>query len=132
MGSSVKKRSFRIEYFVGLLALALAIFGYYCALAFYWSGLKNSPFGYETCGLEFIAWFLCIYPAYIVSLPLKALLVCKFDYPKIWFWISFLMMLAVSIPIKSLYLGFAAIFFILLEFVLYVFAAISANKSKKL
>lgn len=130
MGSSVKKRSFRIEYFVGLLALALAIFGYYCALAFYWSGLKNSPFGYETCGLEFIAWFLCIYPAYIVSLLLKALLVWKFNYPKIWCWVSFLMMSAVSIPVKSSYLGVMAIAFMLLDFVLYIFAAISANKQK--
>ncbi len=128
MESSVKKRSFGIEYFVGLPALAFAIFGYYCALAFYWSGIEQSPFGYETCGLEFIAWLLLIYPAYTVSLLLKALLVWKFNYPKIWWWVSFLMMLAVSIPVKSPYLGIAAIFFMALEFVLYTVAAISANK----
>lgn len=130
MESFAKKRSFKIEYFVGLLALAFAIFGYYCALAFYWSGYEQSPFGYETCGLEFIAWLLFIYPAYIVSLLLKALLVWKFNYPKIWCWVSFLMMSTVSIPVKSSYLGVMAIAFMLLDFVLYIFAAISANKQK--
>ena len=132
MGSSVKKRSFRIEYFVGLPALAFAIFGYYCALVFYWSSLKNSPFGYETCGMEFVAWVLFIYPAYIVSLLLKCLLVFKFNYKKRWLLFSFLMMSAVSVPVKSPYLGAMAIFFMALEFVLYIVAAISANKQERL
>ena len=43
------------EYLIAdLVSLGLFEFGLYTALAWYWSKFQWSPFGYETCGMEFL------------------------------------------------------------------------------
>ena len=54
----------RIEYLIAISSsLILLEIGFFYALAWYWSGFKWSPLGYETCGMEFMAILLLTYPA---------------------------------------------------------------------
>ena len=68
-----------------LVSLGLFEFGLYVALAWYWSKFQWSPFGYETCGLEFLGVLLITYPAFIIGLLIRfGLLFCwKVTY---WAW----------------------------------------------
>ena len=68
-----------------LVSLGLFEFGLYVALAWYWSKFQWSPFGYETCGLEFLGVLLITYPAFIIGLLIRfGLLFCwKVPY---WAW----------------------------------------------
>ena len=68
-----------------LVSLGLLEFGLYVALAWYWSKFQWSPFGYETCGLEFLGVLLITYPAFIIGLLIRfGLLFCwKMTY---WAW----------------------------------------------
>jgi hypothetical protein len=60
-----------------LVSLGLFEFGLYVALAWYWSKFQWSPFGYETCGLEFLRVLLITYPAFIIGLLIRfGLLFC--------------------------------------------------------
>ena len=76
----------KIEYIISItVSLILLEIGFFYALAWYWSGFEWSPFGYETCGLEFIAILLLTYPA---------------------FWIIDQIVTAFSVEISSLYMVF--------------------------
>ena len=59
----------KIEYLVAIsISLLVLAFGFFNALAWYWSGFKWSPLGYETCGMEFLAILLFAWPAFIFGL----------------------------------------------------------------
>ena len=74
------------EYLIAdLVSLGLLEYGLFVALAWYWSKFQWSPFGYETCGLEFLGVLLITYPAFIIGLLIRfGLLFCwKVTY---WAW----------------------------------------------
>ena len=76
----------KIEYLIAIsISLILLEFGFLNALYWYWSGFEWSPFGYETCGLEFLGVLLITYPAFIIGLLIRfGLLFCwKVTY---WAW----------------------------------------------
>lgn len=64
-----------------LLVTLSAVYAYFCALSYFWSGFKDSPFGYETCGLENIVWVILITPLLIVSFLIKLILKRYYKYP---------------------------------------------------
>ena len=118
------KKLFRFYFFgecfliiLSTLLLGIAFFG---ASSFYFSKFEWSPFGCETCGLESIVWII-IYPIYLFSIISKYILMCKFNYKKWWFYLSFIMILIVSIPVKSLLLGVMALLFIVVEVILILY-----------
>ena len=66
-----------------LVSLGLLEFGLYVALAWYWSKFQWSPFGYETCGLEFLGVLLITYPAFIIGLLIRLGLLFRW---KVTYW----------------------------------------------
>ena len=66
-----------------LVSLGLLEFGLYVALAWYWSKFQWSPFGYETCGLEFLGVLLITYPAFIIGLLIRFGLLFRW---KVTYW----------------------------------------------
>lgn len=61
-----------------LLVLLLTFASLQTAIAVALSYFEWSPFGYEPCGLQAIAWFLIIYPALFLAFLLRAIL--KYHY----------------------------------------------------
>ena len=77
----------KIEYMI-LTSISLILFeiGFFYALCWYWSGFERSPFGYETCGLEFIAILLLSYPAFIIGLLIRVGLCYRWKIPHyVWY-----------------------------------------------
>lgn len=77
----------KIEYFVAIsISLVLIEIGLFYALTWYWSGFEWSPFGYETCGLEFIAILLLTYPAFIIGLLIRCGISFRWKFPHyVWY-----------------------------------------------
>ena len=74
------------EYLIAnLVSLGLFEFALYGALAWYWSKFQWSPFGYETCGLEFLYILFFVYPAFIISLLIRLGLLFRWKVPY-WAW----------------------------------------------
>ena len=71
----------KIEYLLSIsISLILLEIGLFYALAWYWSGFEWSPFGHETCGMEFIAILLLTYPAFIVGLLIRFCLLFRWKF----------------------------------------------------
>ena len=74
------------EYLIAdLVSLGLLEYGLFVALAWYWSKFQWSPFGYETCGLEFLGVLLITYPAFIIGLLIRLGLLSRWKVPH-WAW----------------------------------------------
>ena len=74
------------EYLIAdLVSLGLLEYGLFVALAWYWSKFQWSPFGYETCGLEFLGVLLITYPAFIIGLLIRLGLLFRWKVPY-WAW----------------------------------------------
>ena len=74
------------EYLIAnLVSLGLFEFALYGALAWYWSKFQWSPFGYETCGLEFLYILFFVYPAFIISLLIRLGSLFRWKVPY-WAW----------------------------------------------
>ena len=93
-----------------LVSLGLFEFGLYVALAWYWSKFQWSPFGYETCGLEFLGVLLITYPAFIIGLLIRFGLLFRW---KVTYWAWGVPLLLCGIAscafVKSLEMGFFCI-----------------------
>ncbi len=112
-----------IEFFLLILSGILVCYAYATAWAFYWSSFQWSPLGYETCGLESIAWILFIYPLYVTSLIGKIILWRKFIYPKLCFILFVCITVILCVPVKSLLLGIVSAVAIAVEFCGDIFVA---------
>ena len=77
----------RIEYLISIsISLIMLEFGFFYALAWYWSGFKWSPLGYDTCGMEFMAILLLIYPAFILGLLIRLGVLFRWQFPYyVWY-----------------------------------------------
>ena len=97
----------KFEYIVvELLSLAGLEFGLFCALGWYWSCFEWSPFGYETCGLEFIDKLLLTYPAFVVGLLIRRVLLFRWNFPHyVWYLPLILCGIASCTITKSLTMG---------------------------
>ena len=97
----------RIEYIISItISLILLEIGFFYALVWYWSGFEWSPFGYETCGMEFIAILLLTYPAFILGLLIRSGLIFRWKYPHyIWYLPLVLCGIASCAFAKSLTMG---------------------------
>ena len=99
------------EYLIAdLVSLGLFEFGLYGALAWYWSKFQWSPFGYETCGLEFLYILFFVYPAFIISLLIRLGLLFRWKFPHyVWYLPLILCGIASCAFAKSLEMGFFCI-----------------------
>ena len=62
----------KLEYGISiLLSLAMLEFGSFFALCWFWSGFEWSPFGYETCGLEYLLMVIFAYPSFVFGLLIR-------------------------------------------------------------
>ena len=97
----------KIEYIISIaISLILLEIGFFYALAWYWSGFEWSPFGYETCGLEFIAILLLTYPAFVVGLLIRLGLLFRWKFPHyVWYLPLILCGIASCAFAKSLTMG---------------------------
>ena len=97
----------KIEYLIAIsISLILREFGFFNALCWYWSGFERSPFGYETCGMEFLAVLLCAYPAFIIGLLIRFCLRFRWNFPHyVWYIPLILCGIASCTFEKSLVLG---------------------------
>jgi hypothetical protein len=72
------------EYLIAdLVSLGLLEYGLFVALAWYWSKFQWSPFGYETCGMEFLGVLLITYPAFIIGLLIRLGLLFRWKVPQL-------------------------------------------------
>ena len=111
--------------------MALSCYVYFAALAYFWSGFEDSPFGYETCGMETIVWPLLIFPGLIIAFLVKIYLTRRFKYPRI-FWLSPIFMAALISMFtfdKGCGQGIMAVSFIFWEVLVDIYSAICAGKS---
>ena len=97
----------KIEYIISTaISLILLEMGFFYALAWYWSGFEWSPFGYETCGMEFLVILLLTYPAFILGLLIRSGLLFRWKYPHyIWYLPLVLCGIASCAFAKSLEMG---------------------------
>ena len=97
----------RIEYLISIsISLIMLKFGFFYALAWYWSGFKWSPLGYETCGMEFMAILLLTYPAFILGLLIRLGLLFRWKFPHYeWYLPLILCGIASCAFAKSLTMG---------------------------
>ena len=97
----------KIEYIISIfISLILLEIGFFYALVWYWSGFEWSPFGYETCGMEFIAILLLTYPAFILGLLIRLGLLFRWKYPHyVWYLPLILCGIASCAIAKSLEMG---------------------------
>ena len=97
----------KLEYLIALLISFLLLeAGFFYSLAWYWSGFEWSPFGYETCGMEFMAIVLVAYPAFILGMLIKLGLLARWQYPHyVWFLPLIMCGIASCAFSKSLALG---------------------------
>ena len=97
----------KIEYIISItVSLILLEIGFFYALVWNWSGFEWSPFGYETCGLEFIAILLLTYPAFVFGLLFRLGLLFRWKYPHyIWYLPLVLCGIASCAIAKSLEMG---------------------------
>ena len=97
----------KIEYIISIaISLILLEIGVFYALVWYWSGFEWSPFGYETCGLEFIAILLLTYPAFVVGLLIRLGLLFRWKFPHyVWYLPLILCGIASCALAKSLAMG---------------------------
>ena len=95
------------EYTISILvSLAAFEFGLLNALAWYWSGFEWSPFGYETCGLEFLCVVVFAFPAFIVGSLIRFGLLYRWRVPNfVWFVPLLLCGIASCTFAKSLEMG---------------------------
>ena len=102
-----KKLKKRIEYIISIaISLILLEIGFFYALVWYWSGFEWSPFGYETCGMEFIAILLLTYPAFVVGLLIRLGLHFRWKFPHyVWYLPLILCGIASCAIAKSLTMG---------------------------
>ena len=77
----------KIEYLISIvISLIVLEFGFINALAWFWSGFEWSPFGYETCGMEFLAILLFAWPAFIFGLLIRLGLLFRWKFPHyVWY-----------------------------------------------
>ena len=97
----------KIEYLISIvISLIVLEFGFINALAWFWSGFKWSPLGYETCGMEFIAILLLTYPAFVLGLLIRLGLLFRWKFPHyVWYLPLILCGIASCAIAKSLTLG---------------------------
>lgn len=122
---------FCLQYALLIFAMALSCYVYFAALVFFWSGFKDSPFGYETCGMEAIVWPLLIFPGLLVAFLVKIYLSWRFKYPR-FFWLSPIFMAALISMFtfdKGYGQGIMAVSFIFWEVSVDIYSAICAGKS---
>ena len=105
----------RIEYLIAIsISLILLELGFYYALYWYWSGFEWSPFGYETCGMEFIAVVLLTYPAFGLGLLIRCGLPARWKFPHyVWYLPLILCGIASCAFVKSFEMGIFCILFML-------------------
>ena len=101
----------KIEYIISIaICLILLEIGFFHALVWHLSGFEWSPFGYETCGLEFIDKLLLTYPAFVVGLLIRLGLLFRWKYPHyIWYLPLILCGIASCAFAKSLEMGICCI-----------------------
>lgn len=113
--------------FAVFTSLILFEIGFFFALTWYWSGCEWSPFGYETCGMEFFVILLFTYPAFILGLLLRTVLFFRWKFPHyVWYLPLILCGIASCAFIKSLGMG---VFCILSMFALPVADILSIKKA---
>ena len=97
----------KIEYIISIaISLILLEIGFFYALVWYWSDFEWSPFGYETCGLEFIAILLLTYPAFVFGLLIRSGLLFRWKFPHhVWCLPLILCGIASCAIAKSLEMG---------------------------
>ena len=97
----------KIEYIISIaISLILLEIGFFYALVWHWSGFEWSPFGYETCGLEFIDELLLTYPAFVVGLLIRRVLFFRWNFPHyVWYLPLILCGIASCTITKSLTMG---------------------------
>ena len=105
----------KIEYLTAIsVSLILLESGLYYALYWYWSGFRWSPFGCETCGMEFIAVLLLTYPAFALGLLIRCGLLFRWKFPHhVWYVPFILCGIASCVFEKSLNMGIFCIIFML-------------------
>ena len=99
------------EYIIAIsISLILLEIGFFYALVWYWSGFEWSPFGYETCGMEFIAILLLTYPAFILGLVIRVGLLFRWKFPHYVWYLPLILCSIVSCAFeKSLEFGIICI-----------------------
>ena len=107
-----KKFEYLVAIFISLLMLE---FGFFAVLSWYWSGFEWSPFGYETCGMEFMGVLLVTYPAFIMGLLIRLGSLFRWTMPY-WVWgvPLFFCGIASCAFAKSFYMGIFCIIAMLL------------------
>ena len=97
----------KIEYGISLsLSLASFEFGLFSALGWYWSGFAWSPFGSETCGLEFLLILIYAYPAFALGMLIRLGLLYRWKFPHpVWSGPLLLCGIASGAVTKSLLMG---------------------------
>ena len=97
----------KTEYLIFILiSLALLEFGLLHAWGWYWSGFQWSPLGYETCGLEFLAFPLIVWPGFILAELIRLGLFRRWKFPAyVWWGPPFLCGIAATAICKCLSMG---------------------------
>ena len=54
-----------------MFSLAVLEFGLFSALSWFWSGFEWSPFGYETCGLEYLLMVVFAFQSFALGLLIR-------------------------------------------------------------
>lgn len=115
-----------------ILSLITAIAGYFTAWEFFWSSWANTPFGYETCGLEGLVWVFFIPEVLFISFLLKWQLVYFCNYPRIFgvypLIAGVLLALALFCCGKGWGQGLMAALFIICELIIAIYSFFKSTK----
>lgn len=125
------KLMFYLQYALLIFAMFLSCYVYFLALAYFWSGFKDSPFGCETCGMEAIVWPLLIFPGLVIAFLVKVYLSWRFKYLRIFLLSPIFMAALISMFTfdKGYGQGIMAASFIFWEVFVDIYSAIRAGKS---
>ena len=123
----------KLEYIVvELLSLAGLEFGLFYALYWYWSGFEWSPLGYETCGLEILAFWFFVWPPFLLALLLKLGLLPRWKYPSCIWYLPLALCGVAAIPLfKSLWMGIYCIALMVFLPFLELYGVLRAERRRK-
>ena len=115
-----------------LFSLAMLEFGSFSALSWFWSRFKWSPFGYETCGLEYLLMLFFAYPSFVLGLLIRRGLLIRWKFPHyVWYLPLILCGIISCIWFKSLGIGIFCIAVMLFLPVVDFLGCRKAEKRKK-
>lgn len=115
-----------------IISLAALEFGLLCELTWFWSGFPWSPFGYETCGLEWLIVVVFAWPQLVGGVLIRLFLLAKWRYPHYVWYLPLLLCAGISsVPFKSLAMGVFCIVFMLILPVVDVLGGRGAQKREK-